>query len=126
MAELVHACADGPPGTAGAPVIAAAERLKLTGAATLDLRHFTVVPPPHTAALNLLPPTPTAQPARHLTEQPVTLRHRTSPRLARRTTITHACCYPVPAHGGMQITVIRTAEPVAVTTDRIRICMICG
>ena len=48
MAELVHACADRPPGPAGAPVIAAAERLKLTGAATLDLRHFTVVRPPHT------------------------------------------------------------------------------
>ena len=37
MAELVHACAGRPPGPAGAPVIAAAERLKLTGAATLDL-----------------------------------------------------------------------------------------
>jgi hypothetical protein len=78
------------------PVIAAAKRLKLTGAATLDLRHFTVVHPPHTAALNLLPQTPTAQPARHLTEQPVTLRHRTSTRLAPRTAITYACCCPVP------------------------------
>ena len=46
MAELVHACADRPPGAASAPVIAAAKRLKLTGAATLDLRHFTVVHPP--------------------------------------------------------------------------------
>jgi hypothetical protein len=68
MAELVHACADRPPGPAGATVIAAAGRPKPTGAATLDLRHLTVVRPPHTAALNLLPQTPTAQPARHLTE----------------------------------------------------------
>ena len=78
--------------------------------------------PPHTAALNLLPQTPTAQPARHLTEQPVTLRHRTSARLAPRTAITYACCCPVPAHGGTQITVILTAARVAVATDRIRIC----
>jgi hypothetical protein len=71
MAELARACADQPPGAAGAPVIAAV-RLKPTGAATLDLRHFTVVhPPTHTAALNLLPQTPTAQPARHRAEQPV-------------------------------------------------------
>ena len=61
MAELVRACADRPPGAARAPVIAAARRLKLTGAATLDLRHFTAVHPPHKAALNLLPQTPTAQ-----------------------------------------------------------------
>ena len=46
LAELMHACADRPPGAADAPVIAAAERLKLTGAATLDLRHFTAVHPP--------------------------------------------------------------------------------
>ena len=73
----MHACAGRPPGPAGAPVIAAAKRLKLTGAATLDLRHFTAARPPHTAALNLLPPTPAAQPARHPTGQPVTPRHRT-------------------------------------------------
>ena len=69
MAALVRASADRLPGAAGASVIAAAKRLKLTRAATLDLRHFTVVPR-HTAVLNLLPQTPTAQPARHLTEQP--------------------------------------------------------
>jgi hypothetical protein len=36
-------------------VIAVAERLNLTDVATLDLRHFTVVRPKRTAALNFLP-----------------------------------------------------------------------
>ena len=55
MAELVRAYADLPLGAVDASVIAVAERLKLTDVATLDLRHFTVVRPQHTAALNLLP-----------------------------------------------------------------------
>lgn len=55
MAELVRTYADLPLGAADASVIAVAERLKLTDVATLDRRHFTVVRPTHTAALNLLP-----------------------------------------------------------------------
>jgi len=55
MAELVRAYADLPLGAVDASVIAVAERLKLTDVATLDRRHFTVVRPKHTAALNLLP-----------------------------------------------------------------------
>lgn len=55
MAELVRAYADMPLGAVDASVIAVAERLKLTDVATLDRRHFTVVRPKHTTALNLLP-----------------------------------------------------------------------
>jgi uncharacterized protein len=55
MAELVRAYADMPLGAVDASVIAVAERLKLTDVATLDRRHFTVVRPNHTTALNLLP-----------------------------------------------------------------------
>jgi len=55
MAELVRTYADLPLGAVDASVIAVAERLNLTDVATLDLRHFTVVRPKHTAALNLLP-----------------------------------------------------------------------
>jgi uncharacterized protein len=55
-AELVRIYADLPLGAVDASVIAIAERFKLTDVATLDRRHFTVVRPRHTAALNLLPP----------------------------------------------------------------------
>jgi uncharacterized protein len=44
-----------PLGAVDASVIAVAERLKLTDVATLDRRHFTVVRPNRTTALNLLP-----------------------------------------------------------------------
>jgi uncharacterized protein len=52
-AELVRGYAGLPPGAVDAPVIAVAERLKLTDVATLDRRHFIVVRPQHAAALNL-------------------------------------------------------------------------
>ena len=55
MAELVRTYAALPLGAVDASVIAVAERLKLTNVATLDRRHFTVVRPKHTPALNLLP-----------------------------------------------------------------------
>jgi predicted nucleic acid-binding protein len=55
MAELVRTYADLPLGAVDASVMAIAERLKLTNLATLDRRHFTVVRPQHTTALNLLP-----------------------------------------------------------------------
>jgi len=42
-------------GTTDASVAAIAERLRLTGVATLDRRHFTVVRPRHVDALSLLP-----------------------------------------------------------------------
>ena len=54
-AELVRAYSDLPLGAVDASVIAVAERLQLTDVATLDRRHFTVVRPNHTTALNLLP-----------------------------------------------------------------------
>lgn len=54
-AELLSTYADLPLGAVDASVIAIAERLKLTDVATLDRRHFTVVRPKHTTALNLLP-----------------------------------------------------------------------
>jgi Predicted nucleic acid-binding protein, contains PIN domain len=54
-AELVTTYADLPLGTTDASVIALAERLDLTGVATLDHRHFTVVRPRHAGALTLLP-----------------------------------------------------------------------
>jgi uncharacterized protein len=55
MAELVRIYADLPLGAVDASVVAVAERFKLTDLATLDRRHFTVVRPQHTTALNLLP-----------------------------------------------------------------------
>jgi hypothetical protein len=55
MAELVRTYADLPLGAVDAPVLAVAERLRLTDVATLDRRHFTIVRPSHTHALNLLP-----------------------------------------------------------------------
>lgn len=55
MASLVRTYADLPLGAVDASVIAVAERLKLTNVATLDWRHFPVVRPRHTDALNLLP-----------------------------------------------------------------------
>jgi len=54
-AELVRVYADLPLGTVDASVIAIAERLNLADVATLDRRHFTIVRPKHTTALNLLP-----------------------------------------------------------------------
>jgi len=42
-------------GATDASVTAVAERLKLIDVATLDRRHFSVVRPKHTNALNLLP-----------------------------------------------------------------------
>jgi predicted nucleic acid-binding protein len=55
MAELVRTYADLPLGAVDASVLAVAERLKLTDVATLDRRHFTILRPSHTHALNLLP-----------------------------------------------------------------------
>jgi uncharacterized protein len=55
MAELVRTYADLPLGAVDASVITVAERLNLADVATLDRRHFTVVRPKHTTALNLLP-----------------------------------------------------------------------
>ncbi len=55
MAELVRTYADLPLGAVDASVVAVAERLGLRDVATLDRRHFTVVRPKHTTALNLLP-----------------------------------------------------------------------
>lgn len=55
MAELVRTYADLPLGAVDASVIAIAERLNLADVATLDRRHFTIVRPKHTTALNLLP-----------------------------------------------------------------------
>jgi predicted nucleic acid-binding protein len=55
IAELVARYHDLPLGTVDASVIAAAERIGVTDIATLDHRHFGVVRPQHTKALNLLP-----------------------------------------------------------------------
>lgn len=55
MSELVAVYADLPLGVVDASVIAVAERLGLTEVATLDRRHFTVVPPRHVDAFTLLP-----------------------------------------------------------------------
>jgi hypothetical protein len=55
MAELAGTYLDLPPGIAGAAVAAIAGRLGLTGIATLDLRHFTVIRPRHVQAFTLLP-----------------------------------------------------------------------
>lgn len=54
-ADLVITYGDLPLGTTDASVVAVAERLKATDAATLDRRHFTVVRPNHSDALTLLP-----------------------------------------------------------------------
>jgi predicted nucleic acid-binding protein len=55
VAELVYEYQDLGLGAAGASVVAAAERLGVVDLATTDRRHFTVVRPRHTEALNLLP-----------------------------------------------------------------------
>jgi uncharacterized protein len=55
MAELVARYHDLPLGSVDASVIAVAERLGITQIATLDHRHFGVVRPHHTEALELLP-----------------------------------------------------------------------
>jgi hypothetical protein len=47
MAGLAEMYLDLPPGIAGAAVAAIAKRLGLTGIATLDRRHFTVIRPRH-------------------------------------------------------------------------------
>ena len=53
MAELVWRYRDLPLGAVDASVVAAAERLGITTVATLDRRHFGVVAPAHTPALEL-------------------------------------------------------------------------
>jgi uncharacterized protein len=53
--ELIDRYRDLPLGLVDATVIAAAEMLGETKVATLDRRHFTVVRPSHTAALELVP-----------------------------------------------------------------------
>lgn len=53
--ELIERYRDLPLGLVDATVIAAAEMLGETRVATLDHRHFTVVRPSHTTALELLP-----------------------------------------------------------------------
>lgn len=55
IADLIEQYADLPLGTVDASVIAAAERLDLGTVATLDHRHFRVIRPLHTDALELLP-----------------------------------------------------------------------
>jgi predicted nucleic acid-binding protein len=55
MAGLAETYIDLPPGIVDAAVAAIAERLGLTGIATLDHRHFTVIRPRHVQAFTLLP-----------------------------------------------------------------------
>jgi len=55
IAELVATYRDLPLGTVDASIVAAAERLDITGIATLDRRHFGVVRPRHADAFALLP-----------------------------------------------------------------------
>jgi uncharacterized protein len=55
MAALVRQYADLPLGGTDAAVIATAERLGVTGVATVDRRHFTIVRPRHTHGFTLLP-----------------------------------------------------------------------
>jgi uncharacterized protein len=55
VAELVWRYRDLGLGTVDASVVATAERLGLRAVATLDHRHFSVVRPRHTDALDLLP-----------------------------------------------------------------------
>jgi len=55
LAGLVGTYLDLPPGIAGAAVAAIAGRPGLTGIATPDHRHFTVIRPRHVQAFTLLP-----------------------------------------------------------------------
>jgi uncharacterized protein len=55
IAELTGRYRDLPLGTVDASVVAAAERLGITDVATVDHRHFGVVPPGHVSAFTLLP-----------------------------------------------------------------------
>lgn len=55
MAQLVEQYHDLPLGTSDASVTALAERLDVDEIAALDLRHFTMVRPPHVKAFTLLP-----------------------------------------------------------------------
>jgi predicted nucleic acid-binding protein len=55
IAELVATYRDLPLGTVDASLVAAAERLGITEAATVDRRHFSIVRPRHTDAFSLLP-----------------------------------------------------------------------
>ena len=55
IAELTARYRDIPLGTVDASVITAAERLKISGVATLDRTHFSVVRPNHVQAFELLP-----------------------------------------------------------------------
>jgi len=55
VAELVHQYRDLGLGAADASVVTAAERLGIVDVATIDRRHFRVIRPRHTQALNLLP-----------------------------------------------------------------------
>ena len=55
VAGLAETYLDRPPGIAGAAVAAIAGRLGLTGIATPDHRHFTVIRPRHVQAFTLLP-----------------------------------------------------------------------
>ncbi len=55
MSKLVAQYASLPLGGTDACVVATAERINTTEIATLDVRHFTVVRPAHTAAFTLLP-----------------------------------------------------------------------
>lgn len=55
IAELVYRYRDLPLGTVDASIVAAAERLGITTVATLDRRHFGVVRPLHSSALELIP-----------------------------------------------------------------------
>jgi predicted nucleic acid-binding protein len=55
MVELVARYHDLPLGTVDASVIAAAERLGISGIATVDRRHFSVVRPAHVSAFELVP-----------------------------------------------------------------------
>lgn len=55
IAVLVARYRDLPLGTVDASVVAAAERLGISGVATLDRGHFTVVRPKHVEAFTLFP-----------------------------------------------------------------------
>lgn len=55
IAELIDKYADLPLGGADASLVAITERFGVVELATLDHRHFRVVRPRHTAALDLLP-----------------------------------------------------------------------
>jgi hypothetical protein len=55
IAELVSRYRDLPLGTVDSSVVATAERLRITGIATVDRRHFSIVRPNHTDSFELLP-----------------------------------------------------------------------